>query len=70
MTLFMRDEEKKEEGRAEGVAGAILELLSELGPIPENIKDFIQSEKDLAVLSLWLKKAAKCKTIEEFKDFL
>ena len=45
-------------------------MISELGPIPENIKDFIQSEKDLAVLSLWLKKAAKCKTIEEFKDFL
>ena len=46
------------------------DVISELGPIPENIKDFIQSEKDLAVLNQLLKKAAKCKTIEEFKDFL
>ena len=52
----------KEEGRQEGLTGAIFSLLSELGTIPEAIRVQIQEE----VLNLYLKKAAAAKTLEDF----
>lgn len=56
----------KEEGRQEGLTGAIFSLLSELGTIPEAIRVQIQEEKSMEVLSLYLKKAAAAKTLEDF----
>ena len=55
----------KEEGRQEGLTGAIFSLLSELGTIPEAIRVQIQ-EKSMEVLNLYLKKAAAAKTLEDF----
>ena len=54
------------EGLTDGISAAVLDLLSDLGDIPEDIKAFIQSEKDPDILKQWNKLAARCKTIQEF----
>lgn len=75
MSIFEYDEELHkrlfrqegyEDGKAEGKAESILELLDEIGEIPEDIRMQILAQKDLAVLSKWLKQAAKAESIEEF----
>lgn len=55
-------------GRAEGKAEAVLQLLSELGVLPEALKERILKEKDLQILGKWLKAAAKAESIEDFED--
>ena len=53
-------------GKAEGKAEAILELLGELGEVPEELEEAIIKEKDSVTLSTWLKLSVKVKSIEEF----
>lgn len=60
----------REEGRAEGKAEDILELLGELGEIPDVLQECIQKETDLQVLSRWLKCAAKAESISEFEKLM
>ena len=55
------------EGIAQGKAEDILQLLEDLGEIPDALKVRIQKETDLQVLSRWLKAAAKAKSIAEFE---
>ncbi len=74
---LMKDklEEKSLEAREEGLMAGrlevfiqlILDLLEELGNIPENLVQLISSQKDPDVLSLWHKKAAKAESIEAFQ---
>jgi len=59
-------EEGRKTGHREGKISGIIELLAEFGPIPDEVSLRIQSEKDLAVLSGWLKLAAKSDSSEEF----
>lgn len=59
-------EEGRKTGHREGKISGIIELLAELSPIPDEVSLRIQSEKDLAVLSGWLKLAAKSDSLEEF----
>ena len=75
--LFDQYERKgRIEGRNEGISqglvkgwiGAILELLEDLGEIPEKIKEKIFGEKDMTVLKRWHKAAARAGTIKEFQD--
>lgn len=54
------------EGKRKGKAESILDILSGHSAIPETLSARILSEKDLSVLSNWLKLAAKSATIEEF----
>ncbi len=64
-----KSEEMKQgrsEGMAQGKMEGILEILEELGSIPEEIKNKITSQKDLKVLGKWLKMAAKAESIEQF----
>ena len=58
--------EEYDEGKAEGKAEAVLNLLEELGEISDDLRVRIISEKDLDVLKRWLKQAAKSKSLEEF----
>lgn len=60
-------EEEREEGKAEGKAEDILDLLEELGPVPEVLRERIFAQKDLDVLKKWHKLAARAKTLEEFE---
>ena len=56
----------RREGKREGRCEAILELLEDCGEIPEETKRQILEEKNKKRLGLWLKLAAKAKSIEEF----
>ena len=58
------------EGRAVGKAEAVLELLTDLGEIPEQLRERILSERDLEVLTNYLKMAARAKSLEEFDNLI
>lgn len=58
----------KVEGKAEGKAEAVLELLSDLGEVPEELRVRILGQTDLVVLKDWLKLAAKAESVETFRN--
>ena len=64
-----RDEgriEGREEGRIVGRIDSILELLEDLGEIPEELRNKIEEEENLDVIKSWIKLAAKSESIEQF----
>lgn len=61
---MLRDE--RAEGRAEGKAESVLELLEEIGSVPEELRERILGSTDLQILNRWLKQAAKAESIEQF----
>ena len=65
-----RDDYVREEGKAEGKAEDILELLEELGPVPSEVKEKICGITDLEDLRKLLKLAAKANSLEEFEKYL
>lgn len=70
---YVRDQGRAEGivmGKAEGKAEAVLQLLEDLGEIPDALKVRIQEETDLQVLGRWLKAAARVESIGEFEDNL
>lgn len=58
----------QEIGKVESTHELIIELLQELGPVPEDLREMICEQKDLKVLKVWHKKAAKATGIEEFRQ--
>lgn len=70
MKSYERDWMMRNKGRAEGLTAGKVEdirtLLSDLGPIPENITAKIENETNLATLRHWLKLAARAESLEEF----
>lgn len=67
---YVRDEGiaiGKEQGKAEGKAEDILELLADMGCISDELKTRIMDQKDLNVLNSWHKLAARSRTVEEFE---
>ena len=58
----------REEGRLVGKIEAILELLNDIGTVPDDLKQTIEAETDVNTLSTWLKLAAKVESIEEFRN--
>ena len=71
---MLRDEraEGKAEGIAEGKAEAVLEMLlalmSNLGEIPDELRNRITSEKDLETLKKWHRLAARSESLDEFLE--
>ncbi len=61
-------EEGREEGRVEGRAEVVLELLEELGNVPEELQAKIFGETDLERLSQYIKLAVKAESIEQFAE--
>lgn len=55
-------------GVARGKADAILELLNELGEVPERLRIHIYNETDLKCLARWVKLAARSGSVEEFAE--
>lgn len=49
-------------------ADTILILLEDLGPMPEDAKERILSEMDLAVLDSWIRQAKRAESLEQFPD--
>ena len=58
--------EGKVEGERIGKCGAILELLSELGAVPEEVKSRICAEQNADTLKNWTRLAARAENLEEF----
>lgn len=58
----------KEEGKAEGKAEDTLELLSDLGTVPEELRRTIMETTDLEKLKIWLRLAAKADDLEQFRE--
>ena len=58
----------KEEGKAEGKAEDILEFLSDLGTVPEELRRTIMETTDLEKLKMWLRLAAKADNLEQFRE--
>ena len=56
------------DGVAAGKAECIVDLLEEYGVVPEDLKEKILSQTDLAVLKDWHKLAAHVGSIEEFVE--
>lgn len=67
---MLREEraEGKAEGKAEGQEECILELLEEMGPVPEELYDKIREERDLTVLKRWFHAAVKAESIAHFLE--
>ena len=61
---MLRDE--RAEGKAEGKAEAVIELLEDLGPVSDEVREKIMTEKSLETLRKWHKLAAKAEPMEEF----
>lgn len=60
----------KIEGRIEEKIASIMELLEEHGTVPDGLRTCIQEEKDMEVLKLYLKKASRVQSIEEFEQWV
>ena len=54
-------------GESRGKQLSIIELLEDIGAVPDALKEKIMSETDSEILSKWLKLAARCDSIEEFE---
>lgn len=57
-----------EEGRTEGLAEATLDLLEELGPVPEDLKALIYGQQNLDTLKKWHRLAARAESISDFLE--
>lgn len=62
--------EGKKEGRKEGIAAGILQLLEDLGAVPGNLREAIMGERDMEILTRWLRQAARTETIKEFREMM
>lgn len=68
---IIREDERflgKEEGKLEGKAEDIVELLMECGNVSDELKKQIMEQKDLEILKKWIKLAARVKSVEEFSS--
>ena len=65
---MLKRKEKKwlAEGVVTGKAQSVMELLEDLGTVPDEIKEKILNEKNPESLNEWLKATAKADSIEEF----
>lgn len=58
---------ERAEGRAEGKAEAILDILCELGRVPGAVRKRVERESDFAVLGRWVRLAARVESVSEFE---
>ena len=74
--LMLRDEYRKgisegeALGKAKGKSEAILDLLEDLGPVSNTLRQRIMQETDLTVLRTMHKAAAKARSLEQFEASL
>ena len=72
MTLEELLKDEKQEGRIEGRLEAtrenILELLEELGPVPEQLRNQLEELEELGDLKILLRLAAKANSIQSFEE--
>ena len=56
------------QGRVEGIADMTISLLDDIGEVPEALSKIIYEQKDIDILRIWIKVAAKAQSIEEFEQ--
>ena len=56
------------EGKAQGKADSIFELLEDCGTVPESLREQIYAQKDAEMLTRWLKLSAKVESVQEFME--
>lgn len=56
----------RDEGKAEGKAASVVELLEDIEPVPQALREEIMAEGSEDNLSKWLRMAARAKSIQEF----
>ncbi len=61
-------EKGREEGREQGMWEILLEYLSELGTVSDELRETILKQTDMEKLKKWIKKAAQASSIEEFVE--
>ena len=61
-------QETRRVSKAEGKAEDTLELLSDLGTVPEELRRTIMETTDLEKLKIWLRLAAKADDMEQFRE--
>ena len=54
--------------KTEGKAESVIELLEDLGELPDSLKTCIMEQTDTKLLRKWLKVAAKATSIDEFEQ--
>ena len=59
--------EGREEGRLEGRGQLVIEMLEEMGSVPEELQEKIRQEKDLNILKKWCRLAMKVENIGQFE---
>ena len=59
-----------QDGIRKGIADSILELLEDLGEVSDGLRLHIKKEKNLDVLTVYLKKASRVQSIEEFEQWI
>lgn len=67
---IIRDEYRAgmEEGRLEGKLESIYAFLSDLGIVPESLKNRLMAITDMDMLGILLKKAAQAESVEAFEE--
>ena len=60
--------EGQAKGKARGKADSILLLLSDLGAVPEALRERIMDETDMECLDQWIRGAARASSVEEFTE--
>lgn len=63
-----REDFVRAEGKAEGKAEDVLQLLSEKGAVPEDLARIIRRQNDTDTLTGWLLAAARAESAEEFAE--
>ena len=61
-----RDDYVRMEGRAEGKAEDILQLLAQKGAVSSELEGMIRGQRDLELLNRWLLSAARTENVEAF----
>lgn len=64
---YMKAYEAERRIREKGKTEDIIELLEEVGMIPEGLEKRILAQKNLEILRTWLKLASRSRSIEEFE---
>ena len=67
MTLEELLKDEKQEGRLEATRENILELLEELGPVPDQLRDQLEELEELEDLKALHKMSARADSIQAFK---
>lgn len=52
------------------IRNGIIELLEDYGKVPENLKERVNSVRDMEILKCWFKLAAKISSVEEFERMM